>query len=151
MATLEYPYVNGDLYDYSCIKFRLNKKTYTAVKSINFKDTVNGAWLRGTAQIALGQTPGEYECEASMELGLQECFDIIDDLGDGYMNVRFDVEVQFSVGDKTYQVDIVGCKGKGFGNAHSAGPDALTVTVDLSPHYIKRNGKMPVKLPGAQT
>lgn len=148
---LQYPFVNGVLYDYASARIKLKGQIYTGISSINFDDTVERGYLQGTSQLPLGDTDGTYKAAASMEMGMQEHFDLLAGLGDKYMNQRFDVEVQFSAtGGQTHTVEIVGCKINKIGNAHQAGPDPLKVSFDLGVMYIKRDGKMPVAQPPAQ-
>lgn len=151
MPPLQYPLVNGSYWDYSSVKIKVGGKVYTAVKSVNFDDTVERGMLEGTSQLPLGKTPGKYKATASIEIGLEEHFNIIADLGDGYMNKFFDVEVQYSgTGLATHTVEIVGCNMDKLANAHTNSPDALTVSIDLSPMYLIRDGKKPVNFPGNQ-
>lgn len=150
MALLQYPLVNGVLYDYSTVKIKLRGKVYVGVTAVNFEDAITRGYLMGTAQKRLGKTPGQYEPTASLEMGLDEHFEFLRELGDAYANVQFQVQVQFTANGKTNTVDIVDCNIDKISDAHGASPDALKVTIDLSVMDIKRNGLSPVAAVTAQ-
>ena len=63
---LQYPLVNGVLYDYAAAKIKLDGQVYVGISAVNFEDAVTRGYLMGTAQVRLGKTQGTYEPTASI-------------------------------------------------------------------------------------
>jgi len=143
MAT--YTKINGKAYSHSSLDIRLNGKAYVFVKEITYSDSLEPGEVRGTNAQLLARTRGDYKSEASITLYKGSAQELIDDLGDGYLEKEFDVVVTRSEPDMSSIVDtIVKCRIKKIESGSSQGADPNEVKLDLHPFYILWNGYDPI-------
>lgn len=62
------PLINGSYYSFANIEFRANGSFIQGIKSINYGHKIGSAWVRGTNQMPLGATQGQYEPRCEIEI-----------------------------------------------------------------------------------
>jgi len=140
MATI--PLINGVRYSFASIELNVNGTIYRGVKEISYSQKLEPSPVRGTPAQPIGFTLGEYSCEASMTMYMQEWRELLEALGDGFGMIPFTIVVQYwNVGQDVKTDTLVGCRIKGVENSHSQGTDALTNKIDLQPSYMLENDK----------
>jgi hypothetical protein len=144
---VSYPEVNNRTYSFASVEIDIDGTIYTAVKSINYSDSLEPGELRGTAVHALARTAGEYKAEASFEVSLAEAKLIREKVGDGYMLKSFPITVTFTEdNEETHKHELVGCRMKKNDNSNQSGSDPTMEKIDLHVMYIKRDGLLPMQL-----
>ncbi len=132
------PLVNGIAYGWSEVVLTIDGQPFAAVKSINYKTSVERGKVRGTSMRKLALTSGEADCDADIELFMDDYRALLTMLGDGYLKKRFDIAVSYSNDDgvnldviKVYTDILKGCRLKGTEHSHSQGVDGLSVKIPL--------------------
>jgi hypothetical protein len=128
----EYPLVNGVRYDFSSLTIVLNTKRVLGCSEVNYKQTLEPGVGYGTHPQALFDTRGQLKVEASCTLYRDEFDDLIQTLGNGFLEKRFDFLVHYQEDPRPMKTDTIRrakMKGPEFGG--SAGSDPLEVKVDL--------------------
>lgn len=135
--------INGVEWDYSQIEINLKGKRYTDVPDISYSHSLEPAKKRGTDVRILGMTKGQYDTDGSMTIGKETYYEIIDALGDGYMEKTIDsITVTYgNTGERIKVDELVGVRISEDSDEHSEGSDALNVGVTLSFLELIRNGK----------
>jgi hypothetical protein len=143
MAT--YTKINGKAYSHSSIEVQLNGKSYPFVKEVSYSDDLEPGEVRGTSAQLLSRTRGEYKAEASITLYKGAAQELLDDLGDGFMEKEFDMVVTRKEDDMSTIIDtVVKCRIKKHESGSSTGSDPNEVKFDLHPMYILWNGYSPI-------
>lgn len=94
----------------------------------------------------LGRTKGDLKAEGSLTTYLEEWKELLDALGDGYMEKSFDITVSYAEdGRPTVTDKLRGCRIKKVEESHSQGTDGLTMKIDLHILWIEFGGKKPLK------
>jgi hypothetical protein len=152
MAGIAYPEINNRTYSYASVEIDVDGDLFTAVKSINYSDSLDPGELRGTAVHRLQRTDGEYKAEASMELSLEEGYRLIKKLGNGFMLKAVKVTVQYAPDNMPVITDeIIGCRIKKADNSNQTGADPSMIKFDLDPMYIIRDGVAPIIFKNGQS
>jgi len=143
---IEIPLINGVRYDFSSIVFHINGDLIIGVKEISYKNTRDRGEVRGTSLQKLGRTRGQYKAEASATIFRREFDDLVDRLGDGYMEVVFPITVSYADDGQPLVTDtIVGCTITEDEHSNSAGTDATEVKLTFDPMYILIKGRPPFR------
>jgi hypothetical protein len=144
-----YPLINGNRCSWSSIELNVNNTIVRATKAIDYTQGLEPGKMRGTHAQKGGRTRGEYEPEASITFFLEEYYELIGVLGNGYMEASWDTTVSYSeknnISPKTDK--IIGCRFKKNQKSHAPGPDALIVKCDLDVMFIFENGISPIANP----
>ena len=109
--------------------------------------------VRGAHAEVLGETQGELTNEASLTLYKEEWGVLLNKLGDGYMDKRFNVTVLWATNENVTQIqkdEILGARITGVEHSGSQGSDAPTVSLTLSVMEIRLNGKKALNNPLVQ-
>lgn len=142
MAT--YPLINGVRYDFSSIEVVLDpigRKTI-GVQALSYKNALKPGIVRGTSARKNGRTRGQHEPDASITMYKEEADALIDELGDGYGEVPFDIVVNFAdEGQPLSTTVIVGARIVDDGEDFKEGSDALMTKFDLDVMDILKNNK----------
>lgn len=129
------PLVNGNWHEYTNIRFRIQVPGIGlkfGVKSINYKSPLKPAKVYGTHPSPLGSTIGIEEPEGDVELYLEEANRLIQQLGNGYKLVRFQIAVSYGATALTTWTDTLnGCRIVDIEHGHAQGTEALTVKMPL--------------------
>ena len=148
---IPYPLVNGAAMSFSSIVLTIGgvAAPMIAVKDISYDDTLSPVKVMGTSPYPLRRTRGVYEANASLEIYREEFVNWIAQLGPGFKEKSFDINVTYTeenVG--TFTDTIVGCRIEGNPSKNTQGGDPLTVPVKLNILHIKWDGKhSTVKVP----
>lgn len=144
------PLINGAYPDYSRVTVTIGElELFEGITSINYSDGCDPGMARGMQQQILGDTPGEYNCEGSIEMHLQASQTMLANLGPGFYGIKFGIVVSYEVNNGSptteYITDsLVGCRLKKKDQSHKSGSDALTVKFDLFITYLLHNGIAPI-------
>ena len=145
MTDINYPEINGCRYDFSSIECDANGVVLKGYEGISYSDKCEPGEARGTHQQALGDTPGEYSAEGSLEMFKLEHQALIESLGNGYMRRKFNIMVSYgNDGDPLLTDELLGCRIKSGEDGHQKGSDPLKVKVGLWIRLIRRNGVDPI-------
>jgi hypothetical protein len=121
---------------------------YLGWSAVNYTDSLEPGIVRGLHAQFLGRTRGDYTCEASLTGYHEEVRELLDQLGDGYLEAIFDISVTYQEGDgPTHTDEIRGCRLQSIANGHTQGTDGLAIDLTLAPTLIIRNGLHPLKIP----
>lgn len=140
-----YPLINGHRFDWSSVRVTIDGVPYTGVKSINYRQALTPAVVRGTRAQPTGRTRGIYEPEGSIELYKEDYQEVIKALSAnglrGYMEYAFQIIVQYSSPNQAVITDtLAGVRLASDEDAPAEGGDPFTVNCDLSIMYVLRNG-----------
>lgn len=145
---LSYPDINGRRAQWADVEVSSGKsgqakKITRAVKRINYSDSLEPGVVRGNSAKKQGRTLGLQEPEASWTLFDEEFTQLVDDLGDGFGAVPFDITLVYraATGQPTKKVELIGCRMTTYDGGGEEGEDALEVEMDLDPMDILINGK----------
>lgn len=157
MSTLPqpaYPQINGARCDYSCLTFLANGAPIPGVLEVNYGQELKGNAVYGTPIQPIGYTPGQLKPKADftiLQLEWNLLLPILATLasgnaGSGYMQARFDIQVQYQLPQSPAMiVDILrGCKIVNHDMSNKSGPEALMEKVELELFYVLKNGIAPV-------
>lgn len=144
---METPLINGNYYSFASIECTINGITTADFKSINYNDKLERGVVKGTSAQALGRTMGDYTPTVSVELYRGSFERLKDKLGAGFMQVVFDVTVQYADDGQSVITDTIqGCTIAGVDQSNSQGTDGSSVKLDLSViKPILWNGTSPIK------
>jgi hypothetical protein len=141
---LQFPKVNGLVFDFAHIEIDLGGKIYTAFENISYNQPLEEAGLFGTAAYPLGRTRGRLGMgEGELQWSaLEEAQTFLDELGDGYLEKIFPVSCTFSAEGASpikhvlYEVRLLDVA-----DDHAGGSDPLGETMPFSFLRMTRNGK----------
>lgn len=141
------PTINGNRVAWSSVEIKVAAQRILGVKNVSFKDTSKPGSVRGTHQQRIGKTPGDLESEGSIELYNAEAELLLVTLGDGYMEVEFDIFIAYRAknGGGMSKRELRQCQISGIDESHSQSTEALTTKFDLDIGHIVRNGLNPLK------
>ena len=101
---MQSPQINGNYYSFANIEFRVNGLFILGIKSINYGNKVGSTFVRGTNQMPLGTTQGQYEPKCDIEI-LRPQFNLfLAALLDSYPGLEADKSVQQAIKELTGQV-----------------------------------------------
>lgn len=141
------PLINGVHFDYSSIRVSFDgRDPEIHVLEISYKDALEPGEVRGTSARVTGRTRGQYKPEASLTLTKAAWSELLENLGQGYMEKSFEILVNYAeVGLPVIPDVITGCRIKNVDESHSDGnSDALKVKLDLHVIQIIRDGVSPL-------
>lgn len=148
MPIIEYPTINGQRYDFSSIEANAGGMIHKGYEEISYSHKMEPGEARGTHQVALGDTPGEYSAEGSLTMLKTEYQEWIERLGRGYMRKRFNMTVSYGDDGSEIIVDeLLRCRIKSSENQHQKGNEPLKVKVSLWIGYLREGGVDPVPDP----
>lgn len=136
--------INGNRYDFSSIEANVDGQNYLGFKSINYGHSLEPGEAWGTSAQHLGRTRGQYKPEASFEMYLEEYSFLIAQLGDGYMESYFDINVHYEEDGVVITDQLLGFRIKKAEKSHSQGSEPLTVKVDGTIRGLIENGVAPL-------
>lgn len=147
MAT--YPLINGNLFSFASVELTVDGRVFRGVKSVDYSQNLEPGEVRGTHAELLGRTRGDLKPSASMELFLEEANELLERLGNGFMERSFSGVVAYEEpgSGKIRTDELVGCRIKGTSDSHSQGTDGLTRKFDLSLQKVRYDGREPLLRP----
>ena len=140
-----YPQVNGNRYSWASAEVTINGKRIRGIKEISYSNGLEPGEVRGTGPQKLGRTRGDLKPEASFTILKQEYYELIAALGEGYLEVEFDIVVQYSERNAPIITDeIKACRLKKPDHSYSQSTEAMVVKCDLDCMYVIENGIKPI-------
>lgn len=143
---LTLPLINGVRHAASSVEVKVAGIIIVGVKSVNYSRTRTRSMVRGFHPDPVGQTLGENEYSADMEMYFAEYMLLQNTLlqlggGKGYGDVTFDVLCTYgAAGFDTVTDTIRGCNLDSVETGLSQGPDAITRKINLGPLKILYGG-----------
>jgi len=137
----EYPLINGVRADWGSVEITINDKIVTGVKEISYTPTLEPGKGRGTSARLNFRTRGQQDFEASVTLFHLEGRELMAALGDGFMEVPFQITVSYSEANLPAVTDtLVGCRITKVEMSGSEGSDPLVFKLSLSIIDLLYNG-----------
>ena len=87
--------INGNYYSFANVEVRVAGFLFLGIKSVNYGFKVGSQYVRGTAKLPLGLTSGQAEPRADFEMYLPSFNTMIQALGPGYMQRKFNLTVSY--------------------------------------------------------
>lgn len=144
-----YPDNEEFAYSLESAEITANKRKWTAVSNISMDQPTEEGAVHGTRMIPLKRTRGKMGLgEGGLTFSdLDEYFDFIDSLGDGYRDVIWGCTyvLRHLKSGKTKKVELISCRVLGNPLDHEEGADALAGEISFSFMDHKINGKRPHK------
>ncbi len=138
---MQYPDVNGKRYSFSSVEAKFNDQRYIGFKAVAYKSSLKPGIVRGTDPNKLGRTRGQGDHTGSFEMFKEEWETLKASLGDGFMEVPFNIVVAYAEDGSPVATDaLYGCRITDVDDTHSEGPDALTVKCELDIMDVDYNG-----------
>lgn len=148
IAPVQYPLINGSMFSYSSIEWKLNGLIFRGFKSINYSRKRDRPPQYGNSPDPLGKPVGKNTYTADGELYLAEFRNFVTQLGAGYGDVYFTAYVTYTQpGQITIQDQILGCTLDEVTASFSEGTDALSAKFALNPLKILWNGVDDLQVP----
>ena len=141
-----YPDTKGFAYSFARAEITLNKRIYTAISSVSIDQPTEEGSVKGTSSRPLARTVG------TMDLGEgtltfsddRERIDFIDDLGDGFREVIWDLTYVLRASNgQERKISCISCRVLGNPFEHEEGADALGGDISFSFMNHTVNGKQP--------
>ncbi|SRR5258708_5953320 len=138
MATISYPQTLGNYHAFSSIELKVTSgpaagQIFVGFKSLNAKDSLVPTKVRGAAAEPIGRTRGDYDSEGDMELYVQQAFQLLQALGQGYKEQTFDISYSFAEANlDTITHQLLGCRIQEVDSSNAVGTDASTLKFTLS-------------------
>lgn len=140
-----FPSTDGYIYSFASIEASVGNTIHT-ITEISYTQTQERGAFRANRPEKLGRTRGDHNVEASCTFAKEVYQELIVELGDGYMDVPFDITINYAEENKPTITDVlVGCLISSEEDGHSQGTDALVVSCDLDVMSMTRNGLKPLK------
>lgn len=147
MATVSYPFVNGDYPDFASITIDIAGTAIpVGLDELNFEDGREPGDVRGNSAQVIGTTPGEYSATADFSCPLPQMDTICSLLAarpGGVYGSRFNMVVKVKRGSIVQTYEILGARLKKLTDSHQQGSDALKQKAELHVLGIVRNGRPP--------
>lgn len=145
---MDYPLINGHRYSFASIELTVNGRKFLGFREINYRVVREPGVVRGAHPEPLGYTRGEVSYEADVTLYAEEARELLDTLGDGYMEVPFDIVVAYAEeGQPVVRDRLLGCTIRRVEMPSTRGTDPLEVRFELQPARILLQERAAVKNP----
>lgn len=140
-----YPRINGHVYSFASIEVSVNQTIFTGFTEITYTQTLEPGVFRATRSEKLARTRGELNVEGSFSLVKDDYQEMIDELGEGYMEASIDFTVNYREINSPLITDVLtGARITSEEDSHSQGTDALVVACDMDILFMTRNGILPI-------
>lgn len=143
--------INGRRYSYASLEIIAKigispVNVLIDVAEITYGQGLDFAFKYGTAPVPLGVTQGNWTgTDGSMQLGESTLTDLVQQVGPGWMQVNFVMNVAYYDIGEPLTVDTIVARFIGEDHSHSYGPDALAAALNFRPiSPILRNGISPM-------
>jgi len=134
--------IDGIARSFNSITVRARGKEYTGITGIKYGQKISREKVYGTKRYPLGRTKGKVEIDDATITFLElEYRALIEDLGDGYADVPFEVVCQYDDDNGTTHTDVLeNCLLGGDDGGGEEGPSGLTREVMIDVLKLKRDG-----------
>jgi len=149
-APVALPLVNGRRYQFSSIELSVLKpngssEIFIEINAINYADSLDIAFVRGTNQAPIGWTDGEYEADDTTITFYKSALQrLIDAVGSGYLGANFVITVKYSANGEPLTTDVINCRLSGLKDNPAQGNEAIAVEATFKTLYITRNNNTPL-------
>ena len=134
--------INGHTYSHSSIELDIAGLKTLNISAVNYEATLEPGHHRGQGSLKNLRTRGEADSSGDFEAPLQDAQAIIDALGDGFMEIPFDITVSYSEPDADIITDkLQGCRITSMTQSSSQGSDVLMRTFNIDIMRVVYNGK----------
>jgi hypothetical protein len=138
---LQYPLINGLRHDWSSIELLANDQLFTGIKAIDYDNAREVGIVRGFSPDMLAQTRGTNTPSCSFELYLAEFNLFLSQLGQGWGDQFFTIQVSYAEEGLDQITDvIIGARLISVAANMSQGSDPLTRKCKIQPTKIKFQG-----------
>lgn len=138
-------FINGNVYDFSSVEAKFNGVSYPITK-IDYESELDPGEVRGNQAQVMGHTRGELKTTQSMSMIRRHADAFMDALGDGFMEVLFEVVVSFGDEGQPTRIDTIGqARVKKRKDSGSKGNEGLETEFEMVSGYILYNGKAPIR------
>ena len=136
------PLYNGYFHAWTKVEIVVNGKRYEGIKSLNHSATITKTKVRGTNQLPLGRTAGPADFTGDMEVYMSTSKAIVADLGDGFGNAIFDIDISYRAQpeDNLISDELIAATLTELGSGGQDGGDALTRKLKLDFMNAKIDG-----------
>lgn len=141
---LKYPNTEGYRFSHGSVRILRGPDEVFGFKEIKYKPSVEEGEVRLHGRKPLGRTRGNVSYEASIVFGIEEFYNFVAALGDGFLDAIFSLAVIRSEGDVTVTDELISCRLKAPEIGSSNGPDPQEVSCDLTVQDMTINGLKPV-------
>lgn len=141
-----YTIINGAAYGHNNHEARLNQKVRRFITEIEYDHELENGEQRGNGPLQLSDVDGDYKPSLKVTMAMGQAQEIIDELGDGYMQKWWPFTLSFArEGLKLININFGRVKIKKESDSSKSGNEGLNTTWELQLYYIIKNGKKPVK------
>lgn len=139
--------MDDEAYSHMSIVLKVDDREFTGIKRVSHNHKLEPGKGRGNSPQYTIRTKGNYEAEAEIELYLEQAQELIDFLGDGYMERSFTIVIgRQELNKKLLTDELRSCRIKESGTESDDGStDPLTKKFPLDVGYILENGKKPMR------
>lgn len=148
----ETPLIKGRRYAYSSIEISILKpdgksEIFIDVDEISYSDSLDIAFVPGTASTPVGWTEGQYTAEDTVLSLAKSSFNtgIVDGIGEGWLGANLEIVVKYSDVGEPLTTEVIVCRISKAEDSHTHGPEHLKTKMSCKTFYIVRNGKLPVR------
>lgn len=140
-SPLAYPLINGLRHDWSSVEAKLNGQIFVGIRSINYSISIDAAYVRGTSPDPFAQTRGTNDYTCDCEVYLAEWNQFISQLGDGWSDQFFNIQVSYAEESLDQITDLIsGCRLVGVEVSQSQSADPLMRKLTFKPLKIYYQG-----------
>lgn len=123
-----------------------NGKEYFGCRGLDYPQKLTREQVHGAGAYPLGMTPPKVENEeGKFTLLLRDFYEMLNDFGDGWASIRFDITVQYGLSGSPAHTDVIeGCRFTSNPGSLSEGTTAIEREVAFMFMAVKNDGKYPV-------
>jgi hypothetical protein len=139
--------LNGVRYGAESYSITIANQPIVAITELTYEDGLEGKFIYGTSELAIGRTRGSYTCTAAMAMPMYEWSELETILMTGpqqsVSEFVFNIGIYISeIGQKPQNHFLMYNRIKKISSPMpgTGGNDAAIVHIDLQPYYIMRNG-----------
>lgn len=144
------PLINGRRYSFASLELAIMRPTGPAeifidIRSISYSDSLEITKVRGTSQMPIGWTAGQYEAgDTEIVMGKSSFQTLIGKIGHGWLGANLIINAKYADVGEPLTVDTLNCRISGASDSPANGAEELNVTLTLSTFEILRNQLRPV-------
>jgi hypothetical protein len=133
--------INGLRHDWSSVEPKINGQILQGIKSINYTSARDAGYVRGISPDPIGQTRGTNTFTADCEVYLAEWNLLLNQLGDGWGDSFFNIQVSYAeIGFDQITDLLIGCRLIGVDASQSQSADPLSRKLTFLPTKIYYQG-----------
>lgn len=145
MSDTPYPKINGSVYDFTAIEFRLAIQKVTGISSLDYKVSKKGKYIYGASVNPIARTRGTAAYEGSIEVLLETYYrikaNVVSISGRGFLDQEIEIIVSYGPNSSNANVDtLIGCRFEEIPKAPKQGDDAVMVKIPFSYMNQLENG-----------